>query len=39
MPANREIIDAALENARDLGADVAGAVPAGRLADCPSAVA
>ena len=39
MPANREIIDAALEKARDLGADVAGAVPAARLVDCPSAVA
>ena len=39
MPADREIIDAALEKARELGADVAGAVPAGRLVDCPSAVA
>jgi len=39
MPDSREIIDAALERARELGADVAGAVPAARLVGCPSAVA
>ncbi len=39
MPDDREIIGATLRKARELGADVAGAVPAKRLIDCPSAVA
>jgi epoxyqueuosine reductase len=39
MPTDREILTAALAKARELGADVAGAVPAARLIDCPSAVA
>ncbi|MBT0731985.1 hypothetical protein KH990_01135 [Methanoculleus bourgensis] len=39
MPGDSEIIRIALERARELGADVAGAVPAARLTDCPSAVA
>ncbi|WP_214020249.1 hypothetical protein [Methanoculleus sp.] len=39
MPNEREIIKTALRKARELGADVAGAVPAARLIDCPSAVA
>ncbi|MDD2472851.1 MULTISPECIES: hypothetical protein [unclassified Methanoculleus] len=39
MPDDREIIEAALRKARELGADAAGAVPAARLIDCPSAVA
>ncbi|WP_292521325.1 hypothetical protein [Methanoculleus sp.] len=39
MPDDREIISAALRRARELGADVAGAVPAKRLIACPSAVA
>lgn len=39
MPDGREIISAALDKARELGADVAGAVPAARLVGCPSAVA
>jgi epoxyqueuosine reductase len=39
MPDDQEIIRAALKRARDLGADVAGAVPAARLINCPSAVA
>ncbi|MCK8517673.1 hypothetical protein [Methanoculleus sp. 7T] len=39
MPSDREILRAALERARMLGADAAGAVPAARLIDCPSAVA
>ena len=39
MPDDREIIKTALRRARTLGADVAGAVPAARLIDCPSAVA
>ncbi|PKL62725.1 MAG: hypothetical protein CVV31_04460 [Methanomicrobiales archaeon HGW-Methanomicrobiales-2] len=39
MPDDREIIGAAIRKARELGADVAGAVPAAKLIDCPSAVA
>ena len=39
MPDDAEILRAALRRARELGADVAGAVPARRLIDCPSAVA
>lgn len=39
MPDDPEIIRAALRRALALGADVAGAVPAARLIDCPSAVA
>ncbi len=39
MPDDREIIKTALRKARELGADVAGAVPAKMLIDCPSAVA
>lgn len=39
MPDDREIISAALDRVRELGADVAGAVAAARLVDCPSAVA
>lgn len=39
MPDDQEIIRAALRRAHELGADVAGAVPAKRLIDCPSAVA
>jgi epoxyqueuosine reductase len=39
MPTDREILTEALAKSRDLGADVAGAVPAARLIDCPSAVA
>jgi epoxyqueuosine reductase len=39
MPDDREIIKTALRRARELGADVAGAVPAAKLIDCPSAVA
>ncbi|MDK2988968.1 MAG: epoxyqueuosine reductase [Methanoculleus sp.] len=39
MPDDREIIRAAIRKARELGADVAGAVPAAKLIDCPSAVA
>ncbi len=39
MPDDREILRAALRKARELGADVAGAVPAERLIGCPSAVA
>ena len=39
MPDDGEIISAALDKARELGADVAGAVAAARLVDCPSAVA
>lgn len=39
MSDDREIIRAALRKARELGADTAGAVPAARLIDCPSAVA
>lgn len=39
MPDDREIIDAAFRRARELGADVAGAVAAAKLVDCPSAVA
>jgi len=39
MPSDSEIIRIALERARELGADVAGAVPAARLMNCPSAVA
>lgn len=39
MPDDAEILRAALRRARELGADIAGAVPARRLIDCPSAVA
>ena len=39
MPGDPEIIKIALKRALALGADVAGAVPAARLVDCPSAVA
>ncbi len=39
MPGDSDIIRAALERARELGADAAGAAPASRLVDCPSAVA
>ncbi|MDD4252786.1 MAG: hypothetical protein PHT74_06520 [Methanoculleus horonobensis] len=39
MPDDREIIRATVQKARELGADVAGAVTAKRLVDCPSAVA
>jgi len=39
MPDDREIISAALDKARDLGADLAGAVAAANLVGCPSAVA
>ncbi|MDV2482732.1 hypothetical protein F8E02_12140 [Methanoculleus sp. Wushi-C6] len=39
MPDDREIISAALEKARELGADLAGAVAAAGLVDCPSAIA
>ncbi len=39
MPDDGEIISAALDKARELGADVAGAVAAARLVGCPSAVA
>ena len=39
MSDDREIIGAAIRKARELGADVAGAVPAAKLIDCPSAVA
>ncbi|WP_332449823.1 hypothetical protein [Methanoculleus sp.] len=39
MPGDPEIIKTALRRALALGADVAGAVPAARLVDCPSAVA
>ncbi|KLK87842.1 hypothetical protein SZ63_09560 [Methanoculleus sediminis] len=39
MPNDPEIIRAAIRKAHELGADVAGAVAAKRLVDCPSAVA
>ncbi|SCL75647.1 putative iron-sulfur cluster-binding protein [Methanoculleus chikugoensis] len=39
MPNDQEIIGAAIRKACELGADVAGAVAAARLIDCPSAVA
>ncbi len=39
MPDDAEILRAALRRAQKLGADVAGAVPAARLIDCPSAIA
>ncbi|MCC7564793.1 MAG: hypothetical protein KO206_00735 [Methanomicrobiaceae archaeon] len=39
MPDDREILNAALRRARALGADAAGAVPAARLINCPSAAA
>ncbi|MDN7024644.1 hypothetical protein FGU65_07035 [Methanoculleus sp. FWC-SCC1] len=39
MTTDRQIMDAALAKARDLGATVAGFVPAARLVACPSAVA
>ncbi len=39
MPDDGELISAALDKARELGADVAGAVAAANLVDCPSAVA
>lgn len=39
MPDDEEIISAALDKARELGADVAGAVAAASLISCPSAVA
>lgn len=39
MSDNREIIGAAPDKARELGADVAGAIPARKLIGCPSAVA
>ena len=39
MPDDREMIKTALRRALTLGTDVAGAVPAARLIDCPSAVA
>ncbi|MBR1369217.1 hypothetical protein RJ53_06790 [Methanocalculus chunghsingensis] len=39
MNGDQEIICAALEKALELGVDVAGAVPAARLINCPSAIA
>lgn len=39
MMTDRQIMDAALAKARELGATVAGFVPAARLVACPSAVA
>ena len=39
MPDDREIIRAAIRKARELGTDVAGAVAAKELINCPSTVA
>ncbi len=39
MPNDPEIIRAAIRKAHELGADIAGTVPAKRLVDCPSAIA